>query len=83
MPAAEIGVARWDAPKQGGEPPCPRSGHSFSVVGRRAFLFGGCGEMNGNAAALNDLYQLEMSSCEGKRLKFQDLLCLPPDGTTP
>jgi len=70
MPAAEIGVARWDVPKQNGEPPCPRSGHSFAVVGRRAFLFGGCGEVNGTATAFNDMHQLEMSNCEWKKIEI-------------
>ena len=27
-----------------GQPPKGRSGHTFNTVGRRAFLFGGCGE---------------------------------------
>ncbi len=32
---------RWYEPKVAGEPPSRRSGHSFTVVGNLAFLFGG------------------------------------------
>lgn len=39
----------WEYPVIGGEAPCPRSGHTFTVVGERFIVFGGCGRVNGEA----------------------------------
>jgi host cell factor len=44
----ELQASRWEwkrlkprAPKNGGNYPCPRLGHSFTLIGNRVFLFGG------------------------------------------
>jgi N-acetylneuraminic acid mutarotase len=39
--------------------PSPRSGHSFTCVGERFFIFGGCGRVGGKAQAFNDLRELD------------------------
>ncbi len=39
--------------------PSPRSGHSFTCVGERFFIFGGCGKASGKAQAFNDLKELD------------------------
>ncbi len=41
----------WEEPTVSGQAPCPRSGHSLTVVGGRFFLFGGCGRADGVCAA--------------------------------
>uniref|UniRef100_A0A3P9ACN8 Host cell factor 1 n=1 Tax=Esox lucius TaxID=8010 RepID=A0A3P9ACN8_ESOLU len=62
---------RWEwkrlkpkSPKNG-PPPCPRLGHSFSLVGNKCFLFGGLANdsedpKNNIPRYLNDLYTLEL-----------------------
>jgi hypothetical protein len=40
----------WETPNVQGEAPCPRSGHSFTVLGERFILFGGCGRKDGASA---------------------------------
>ena len=51
-------------PELKGSVPCARSGHSLSVVGLKAYLFGGCGRLAGagSAATLGDLHVLDMSN---------------------
>uniref|UniRef100_A0A7S2QUS9 Uncharacterized protein n=1 Tax=Triparma pacifica TaxID=91992 RepID=A0A7S2QUS9_9STRA len=44
--------------------PSPRSGHSFTVCGANAYLFGGLGEVNSPPAPSNDLFLLRMGSAE-------------------
>ncbi len=46
---------------QDGDIPSKRSGHSFSVVGTNAFLFGGCTNQK-PAGPNSDLYQLKMGT---------------------
>ncbi|XP_034027724.1 host cell factor 1-like isoform X2 [Thalassophryne amazonica] len=67
----ELQASRWEwkrlkakAPKNG-PPPCPRLGHSFSLIGSRCFLFGGLANdsedpKNNIPRYLNDLYCLEL-----------------------
>ncbi|XP_026223503.1 host cell factor 1b isoform X2 [Anabas testudineus] len=67
----ELQASRWEwkrlkpkAPKNGA-PPCPRLGHSFSLVGSRCYLFGGLANdsedpKNNIPRYLNDLYSLEL-----------------------
>ncbi|MGH0174016.1 UNVERIFIED_CONTAM: hypothetical protein FKN15_011401 [Acipenser sinensis] len=64
-------ASRWEwkklkpkAPKNG-PPPCPRLGHSFSLVGNKCYLFGGLANdsedpKNNIPRYLNDLYILEL-----------------------
>ena len=49
----------WDAPVVAGDAPAPRSGHSFTAVGERFFVFGGCGRVGGKAQAFNDIKELD------------------------
>ncbi|XP_072305508.1 host cell factor 1-like isoform X1 [Eucyclogobius newberryi] len=68
----ELQASRWEwkrlkakAPKNGGPPPCPRLGHSFSLIGSRCYLFGGLANdsedpKNNIPRYLNDLYCLEL-----------------------
>eukprot|EP00282_Hemiselmis_andersenii_P033114 CAMPEP_0169473832 /NCGR_PEP_ID=MMETSP1042-20121227/25923_1 /TAXON_ID=464988 /ORGANISM="Hemiselmis andersenii, Strain CCMP1180" /LENGTH=751 /DNA_ID=CAMNT_0009587801 /DNA_START=155 /DNA_END=2407 /DNA_ORIENTATION=- len=58
----EQGTCAWETPEQTGDKPCGRSGHTLSVVGRRAFLFGGCADEDGNPVYLNDTYALDLAS---------------------
>ncbi|XP_028265421.1 host cell factor 1b isoform X2 [Parambassis ranga] len=67
----ELQASRWEwkrlkpkAPKNG-PPPCPRLGHSFSLIGTRCYLFGGLANdsedpKNNIPRYLNDLYCLEL-----------------------
>lgn len=48
-------------------PPCPRIGHSFTLIGRKIYLFGGLANdnndpRNNSPRYLNDLYTLDISS---------------------
>ncbi|XP_046895238.1 host cell factor 1b isoform X1 [Hypomesus transpacificus] len=67
----ELQASRWEwkrlkakGPKNG-PPPCPRLGHSFSLVGNKCYLFGGLANdsedpKNNIPRYLNDLYTLEL-----------------------
>uniref|UniRef100_A0A8C9X5X1 Host cell factor 1 n=1 Tax=Sander lucioperca TaxID=283035 RepID=A0A8C9X5X1_SANLU len=67
----ELQASRWEwkrlkakAPKNG-PPPCPRLGHSFSLIGSCCYLFGGLANdsedpKNNIPRYLNDLYSLEL-----------------------
>ncbi|XP_056129897.1 host cell factor 1b [Lampris incognitus] len=67
----ELQASRWEwkrlkakAPKNGPSP-CPRLGHSFSLIGSRCYLFGGLANdsedpKNNIPRYLNDLYTLEL-----------------------
>ncbi|KAJ8265101.1 hypothetical protein COCON_G00142000 [Conger conger] len=67
----ELQASRWEwkrlKPKtpKNGPPPCPRLGHSFSLVGNKCYLFGGLANdsedpKNNIPRYLNDLYILEL-----------------------
>uniref|UniRef100_A0AAR2IUL1 Host cell factor 1 n=1 Tax=Pygocentrus nattereri TaxID=42514 RepID=A0AAR2IUL1_PYGNA len=72
----ELQASRWEwkklkpkAPKNG-PPPCPRLGHSFSLVGNKCYLFGGLANdsedpKNNIPRYLNDLYTLELRPSAG------------------
>ncbi|XP_053552057.1 host cell factor 1 [Bombina bombina] len=72
----ELQASRWEwkrlkakAPKNG-PPPCPRLGHSFSLVGSKCYLFGGLANdsedpKNNIPRYLNDLYILELRPGSG------------------
>ncbi|XP_051912115.1 host cell factor 2 isoform X1 [Hippocampus zosterae] len=74
----ELQASRWlwkklkpRAPRNG-LPPCPRIGHSFTLVGSRCYVFGGLANVsedpNGNIPRyLDDLYELELQSVSGAR----------------
>ncbi|KAM7540951.1 hypothetical protein Aperf_G00000034005 [Anoplocephala perfoliata] len=67
----ELQASKWEwkrlkpKPPRNGPLPCPRIGHSFTLVGQRAFLFGGITNdsedpKNNIPRYLNDLYALEL-----------------------
>uniref|UniRef100_A0A3B5MIG4 Host cell factor 1 n=1 Tax=Xiphophorus couchianus TaxID=32473 RepID=A0A3B5MIG4_9TELE len=66
----ELQASRWEWKKlkaknpKNGPPPCPRLGHSFSLVGNKCYLFGGLAndseDPKNNIPYLNDLYTLEL-----------------------
>ncbi|GFR81111.1 host cell factor [Elysia marginata] len=69
----ELQASRWEwkrlKPKspKGGAPPCPRLGHSFTLLGNKGYLFGGLANdsedpKNNIPRYLNDLYTLELRS---------------------
>ncbi|XP_059588991.1 host cell factor 1 isoform X2 [Alligator mississippiensis] len=72
----ELQASRWEwkrlkakTPKNG-PPPCPRLGHSFSLVGNKCYLFGGLANdsedpKNNIPRYLNDLYLLELRAGSG------------------
>ncbi|XP_040886622.1 host cell factor 2 [Toxotes jaculatrix] len=74
----ELQASRWlwkklkpRAPRNG-SPPCPRIGHSFTLVGNKCYLFGGLAndseDPNGNIPRyMSDLYELELQSVSGAR----------------
>ncbi|XP_076235941.1 host cell factor [Calliopsis andreniformis] len=67
----ELQASRWEwkrlkpKPPKHDPPPCPRLGHSFTLIGNRVFLFGGLANdsddpKNNIPRYLNDLYTLEL-----------------------
>ncbi|XP_052823572.1 host cell factor 2 [Octopus bimaculoides] len=67
----ELQASRWEwkrlkpKPPKNGQPPCPRLGHSFTLLGSKAYLFGGLANdsedpKNNIPRYLNDLYSLEL-----------------------
>ncbi|XP_051914648.1 host cell factor 1b [Hippocampus zosterae] len=67
----ELQASRWEWKRlkakasKNNPPPCPRLGHSFSLIGSRCFLFGGLANdsedpKNNIPRYLNDLYSLEL-----------------------
>ena len=50
----------WISPSVRGEGPTAREGHSAALVGKRLFIFGGCGKSSENNVEVyyNDLYIL-------------------------
>lgn len=50
----------WISPSVRGEGPEAREGHSAALVGRRLFIFGGCGKSsdNNDEVYYNDIYIL-------------------------
>uniref|UniRef100_A0A0P4W925 Host cell factor Kelch-repeats domain-containing protein n=1 Tax=Scylla olivacea TaxID=85551 RepID=A0A0P4W925_SCYOL len=69
----ELQASRWEWKRvkprlpRNGFPPCPRLGHSFTLIGNKVFLFGGLANdsedpKNNIPKYLNDLYTLELRS---------------------
>lgn len=67
----ELQAARWEwrrlkpLPPKRGSPPCPRLGHSFTLLAGKVYLFGGLANesddpKNNIPRYLNDLYTLEL-----------------------
>ena len=67
----ELQASRWEwkrlkpKPPKSGLPPCPRLGHSFTLIGNKVYLFGGLANdsedpKNNVPRYLNDLYILEL-----------------------
>jgi len=67
----ELQASRWEwkklkpKPPRNGPQPCPRLGHSFTLIGNKVFLFGGLANdsedpKNNIPRYLNDLYTLEI-----------------------
>ncbi|XP_064633755.1 host cell factor 1-like isoform X2 [Lineus longissimus] len=67
----ELQASRWEwkrikpKPPKNSPPPCPRLGHSFTLCGNKAYLFGGLANdsedpKNNIPRYLNDLYALEL-----------------------
>ncbi|XP_044538876.1 host cell factor 1-like [Gracilinanus agilis] len=78
----ELQASRWEWKKlkakipKNGPPPCPRLGHSFSLVGNKCYLFGGLANdsedpKNNIPRYLNDLYILEL--CPGSGVVAWDI----------
>ncbi|XP_050313887.1 host cell factor 1 [Anthonomus grandis grandis] len=69
----ELQASKWEwkkimpKPPKAGPPPCPRLGHSFTIVNNKVYLFGGLANdsedpKNNVPRYLNDLYSLDMRS---------------------
>ncbi|XP_076469600.1 host cell factor 1-like isoform X2 [Babylonia areolata] len=67
----ELQASRWEwkrlkpKPPKNSAPPCPRLGHSFTLLGNKAYLFGGLANdsedpKNNIPRYLNDLYTLDL-----------------------
>eukprot|EP00516_Mucochytrium_quahogii_P000925 CAMPEP_0203746968 /NCGR_PEP_ID=MMETSP0098-20131031/2236_1 /ASSEMBLY_ACC=CAM_ASM_000208 /TAXON_ID=96639 /ORGANISM=" , Strain NY0313808BC1" /LENGTH=4160 /DNA_ID=CAMNT_0050635227 /DNA_START=190 /DNA_END=12669 /DNA_ORIENTATION=+ len=64
----------WTKPYTCGDAPTKRSGHSFTVIGTNAFLFGGC-DAASPVGPTNDLYQLKMAgNFEWVKLSDEDVI---------
>lgn len=69
----ELQASKWEwkrlkpKPPRFGSPPCPRLGHSFTLIGNKVYLFGGLANSGGDEAKpapsykyLDDFYTLEL-----------------------
>lgn len=72
----ELLASRWEWRRLTplGEPPCPRLGHTFNLVGQRAVIFGGLANESNDPKLnipkyLNDIHILEIK--EGTSLQWQ------------
>ena len=81
----ELLASRWEWRRLTplGEPPCPRLGHSFNLVGEKAFIFGGLAndaqEVKKNIPRyLNDMFTLDIK--EGTTLHWESVTT---SGSTP
>uniref|UniRef100_UPI00358EBA2A host cell factor 1 isoform X2 n=1 Tax=Myxine glutinosa TaxID=7769 RepID=UPI00358EBA2A len=86
----ELQASRWEwkklkpKPPKHGPPPCPRLGHSLSLVGSRCYLFGGLANdsedpKNNIPRYLNDLYVLELKPGSGVHgWEIPVTHCMPP-----
>ncbi|KAM6896054.1 host cell factor 2 isoform 1-T1 [Lycodopsis pacificus] len=74
----ELQASRWlwkklkPRPPRNGLPPCPRIGHSLTLVDNKCYLFGGLAndseDPNGNVTRyMKDFYELELQSLSGAR----------------
>ncbi|CAG5136587.1 unnamed protein product [Candidula unifasciata] len=86
----ELQASRWEwkrlkpkSPKCG-PPPCPRLGHSFTLLGNKAYLFGGLANdsedpKNNIPRYLNDLYTLELRA-QSNQLSWDlpNIVGIPP-----
>ncbi|KAI8781935.1 host cell factor isoform X1 [Biomphalaria glabrata] len=87
----ELQASRWEwkrlkprAPKSG-QPPCPRLGHSFTLLGNKGYLFGGLANdsedpKNNIPRYLNDLYTLELRPLANHNLSWDlpNIVGVPP-----
>ena len=48
----------WISPSVRGDGPAPREGHSAALIGKRLFIFGGCGKYDGLEKYYDDVYIL-------------------------
>ena len=61
--AKPLGEVSWVQPATKGDKPTPRSGHTITVTGDKAVIFGGCGITKDNEPIVsNQTYYLNMSS---------------------
>ncbi|XP_054869199.1 host cell factor 1b isoform X2 [Amphiprion ocellaris] len=74
--SCSVEASRWEwkhlkaKPPRNGPPPCPRLGHSFSLIGSRCYLFGGLANDSEDPKSnipryLNDLYCLQLRPGSG------------------
>ena len=69
----------WTKPELKGEAPAARSGHTFSTVGMKNIVFGGCGRTSeGKAETFGDVWNLDFSNPD--LLKWTEL---QPEGEAP
>lgn len=62
-PAKQLGAIEWTQPATKGDKPSPRSGHTITVVGEKAVIFGGCGVTKDNEpCVVNETYYLTMTA---------------------
>ena len=61
MPVVKSGEVAWFSPKEKGNKPGPRSGHTITCAQEKAILFGGCGVGEGQSAVFNDTYVLHIA----------------------
>ena len=78
----ELQATKWEwkklkpkPPESGHPPPCPRLGHSFTLVGDKIFLFGGLANesedpKNNIPKYLNDLYTLDLSRSQNDQFSW-------------
>ena len=78
--AKPLGEVSWVQPATKGDKPTPRSGHTITVTGDKAVIFGGCGITKDNEPIVsNQTYYLNMSS---DPMKWEEVRTpTPPHGT--
>lgn len=61
--AKALGEIQWSQPATKGDKPSPRSGHTITVVGDKAVIFGGCGvDSNNEPLISNQTFFLTLST---------------------
>lgn len=76
--AKPLGEISWSQPAQKGDKPTPRSGHTITVAGEKAVIFGGCGITKDNEPIVsNQTFYLTLTA---DPMKWEEVRTPTPPG---